>query len=414
MEDKYLLGPKALYFFLNMAVYSTYSYLPNYLRHKWKISLSAYGFFTSTALLSFFGSILWTKLADRTGQHKNILIFSTIGFMIAFMTFSTPLITLFSDTWKVIITGTIIAVSDIFISCLYPLLDNRIFLYLESKGSQKKTLYGRQRLFGTLGQGVISALNGFLIKLIDYKIVFISLVICGIIYLLLILYVIPNNAEAIQENNENSQNKNEETRGKHEAVKFTFSLSCFFLGSLFTGITRSILGSYLTSFFEYDLKMKSDSFGIAMQTRIFSEVLFYFIGPNLSKLMGNHAVFFLGQTLGILRPIFYLLPSKKSDKWPIIILLVELLKGAGNACLITSGVKIVYDLNPRLAYAQGLFSGIHINLATAMAGAIGGIMLKGHDENIRELFYISIILGIIGFILHFVSVSTKKKPLIDG
>lgn len=321
-------------------------------------------------------------------------------------------------------TGAIVATSDVFISCLYPLLDNRVFLCLERRGTRGRTLYGHQRLFGTIGQGAISALNGFLIKKIDYKIIFISLGICGTIFLLLVFFIIPSNEKeeesvitTINANGATASapiptSKNEENKeNHHKELKFTTNLVFFLLCSLFAGVTRSILGSYLTSFFEHDLKLTPEAFGlamIAMQTRIFSEVLIYFIGPFLSRSLGNHVIFLFGQILGVLRPVLYLLASRKSEKWPLIISLVELLKGAGNACLIASGVKIIYDLNPRLAYAQGLFSGIHINLATAISGIIGGVLLKSHDDNIRELFYISIILGTIGFVLHIISITTTK------
>src|SRR5690606_14089375 len=77
---------------------------------------------------------------------------------------------------KMIYVSVLYGLSNFFISAMYPLLDDRIFAILVQNPNFNTKLYGKQRLWGSIGQAIISQLNAYGLKTkLRYDILFINL-----------------------------------------------------------------------------------------------------------------------------------------------------------------------------------------------------------------------------------------------
>lgn len=429
--DHHLVIPKLLYFSLNMLCYSTYTFTPLYFQQVWGLESHFFGYIVGLSTLSFTGSLLWTMIADKTGRHKLILILTSIGYCSTFLLLRTHLFTKSEERGRLLFVALCYGVSNFFTSGLYPLLDNRVFVMLSKDKRFSKELYGRQRLFGTLGQSFITLMNGYLIGRWGFDFIFINLTLSTILFVTLVIMGIPpqvsnnnnknsnggggddgelvvdddnnNKEKRIPLNDENSKGVIEGAGGFSQSARkllFTFDFPFFLFIILIAGTTRGVSGNYLPQYFDKVMKLSTWEISIIMQSRLPTEILVFFLGKQMLETVGVHWMLLIGQFTGFLRVFAYaLLPNY--FPWTLLPLLIELLKGINNACVVSAGARFVHDFAPSgaEATAQGFFSGVHSYLANASSGFFGGLILETyqHDPNsFQILFTITSILSFIG------------------
>lgn len=427
LED-YLIIPKLLYLTLNMAVYSTYVFTSNYFKNVWNIPIYNYGFIAGLTTAGFVGSILATILADRTGKHKLVLILTSIGYATSFCLLRLELFKNTDDWRKYAFVSVVYGIANCFVSALYPLLDNRIFVMLMQNPKFNTKLYGKQRLWGSVGQALITQINAFGIAgRLKYDIIFINVACTTLAFVLLVIVGIPSKMQIIpEESNDDSvevQVSEKEPcieKPVHEekpvvpldttlasssaSTTVEGSSACrpivellknlhflvFLVLILCTGYVRGILGHFLTYYFEYTVRQNPVIYAVALQARLVSEILFFSIGKTLMARFGVFWVMLAGLLTGTIRVLGYaVIPV--TLKWSYMAFVFELLKGINNACVIMAGVRMAHDMAPvgSEATAQGFFSGVHASLPNALSGIFGGIMLKmyeGDDKFLQKLF----------------------------
>lgn len=406
--DGWLVLPKLLYFSLNMMVYSTYYFTSNYFEAEWAIPIHSYGFISGLTTFGFFGSIVWTMIADRTGRHKFILITASVSF--AFV-FGLLRLEVFRDTYwkKMIYVSFVYGLANFFSSALYPLLDNRIFALLMQNPNFNTKLYGQQRLWGSIGQAVISVINAYGISTkLGYEIMFINVGWTTLLFIFCVFFGIPSSGfvttstepdkkdivplDATILSSENSV-KTERNSTVFRPVHILLSNPqfLFFIALvLATGYVRAILGHFLVYYLDRTVNQSPIIYTLAMQTRLIPEIMLFFMGRPILNKFGPFWMMMIGLLTGTLRVAGYaLLPA--TLKWSYAAFFLELLKGINNACIITAGVRIAHSLAPAgcETTAQGFFSGLQANLANAAAGFVGGIILKMHEADrlsLQKLF----------------------------
>lgn len=379
----YLVLPKLLFLSLNMTVYSTYYFTSNYFKTVWNIPIDDYGVMQVLTGIGFFGSIFWTMLADRTKRHKVILLSAVLGFCATFCLLRLELFNADVFWRKILFVSIVTSIATFFTSALYPLLDNRVFALLSATPNFNTQMYGQQRLWGTVGQAFITQVNAFGIRSwLGYDTIFISLVISTLIFVVLVAVSIPRDASEpeVQKEISTIPVKEETEKSSWQPMRALISSPqfMFFLFLAFSaGYVRSVLGHFLPYFFEFQVTLSQPVYNAALQTKIISEIAFYFMGKPLMDKLGVFWVMMIGQLTGLIRVFGYAIVPP-TPKWSFVAFFLEFLKGVNNACIVIAGVHIAHGLAPATteATAQGFFSGVQASLGNASAGFIGGMILK--------------------------------------
>lgn len=400
-SDPHLLIPKLLYFWLNMLVYASYTFTADYLSQVYHFPLYAFGYLSAVCLISFGGALGWTMIADRRSVRKRMLVGAVIVYASTFCLLKFGSVVLFPNnnhsegvTWtKTLYIIIIFALSNFSISVMYPLLDSQVFQLLGQRGDHR--LFGRQRMWGTVGQGVITVINGAGIGRLGWDAVFGSVVGCSLIFLVIVLFGL---SEDERRDDERGGRTLEQKNQEHDSSSTSSSLwSPSFIFFLFTvlvvGFGRAVLGNYLPTYLRRALGQSPLMIGLTLSCRIIPELTVFTFNSQLITLVGVGGMFVMGQATSALRALLYsFLP--KSSTYLFVPFMIEMLKGINNGMMVSAGVHLTDQFTPnaRRSTAQGLFSGIHGNVANALSGIVSGIVLyKRRDSEdqsgaLKELF----------------------------
>lgn len=399
----YLVFPKLLYFTLNILVYSTYTFTAKYFSDVWRIPEHHFGYILGLCAVGFSGSLLWTMVADRTRQHRLVLLLTTLGYAGSFSLLRSGLFLQAPLRDRLIFVATCYGLANFFMSALFPLLDNRVLMILAAEPEPfSKELFGRQRLWGVLGQSVVTLLNGATITIWGFDAMFTNLVASSMIFSLLIILGVSSKMNSRQDERYPCEPIQPSIPFCEAAQRLIYSPNyLFFLAIiLVAGTTRGVSGNYLPQYLEKVMNLSTLEISLVLQSRIIAEVGIFFMGQPLMNWLGIHWLLAVAQLTGLLRVLIYaILPSR----WTGIPLIVELLKGVNNACLVSAGVRYVHELSPPgvEATAQGFFSGVHSYLANAASGFFGGTILQmcsHHAEPFKALFAYTSILSTAGIV----------------
>lgn len=416
LVKEYLIIPKLLYFTLNTLVFSVFTFAAKFLEEEWKLSSHHYGYITGLCALSFAGSLFWSMVADRTNSHKLVLVVCTVGYVSSFSLLRTTSFRQSPLHVRLTFVSLCYGLANFFTSALFPILDSQVFIMLSSNPRQcSKELFGRQRLFGVLGQSVITLASGAAIDKLGFDAMFLSLVVSALIFALLVVVGIPGAQTA---SSRVTELKSSKKRAKPPPLTFgqaVWKLICapdylvFLTTSLVAGTVRGVTGNYLARYLEKTMKLSTFGVSFTLQSRLVTELGVFFFGPYLMHSLGPRWLLMIAQLTGLTRVAIYaFLPDY--PPWTSVPLGVELLKGINNACLISAGARYVHDLAPSgvEATAQGIYSGVHSYLANAASGFLGGYILYTHRADSRaynELFAFASLLsaaGCFSFISYFI------------
>jgi hypothetical protein len=386
--------------------------MAKYLQDVWKIPGHHFGYMIGLCALSFTGSLLWTMISDKTNKHKTILAIATFGYAFFFLLLRTEAFLHSTEGARLFFVAFCFGTSNFCSSALYPLLDCQVFKMLSKDARYSKALFGRQRLFGTLGQSFITLLNGHMITKFGFDAIFINLILSTVAFLFLLSIgphdtnpldiqksvILPNVIPAPPLDKEQPP-----LTGAIKSLLFAFDYPFFLVVILIAGTARAVAGNYLPQYFDNEMGLTPWSTAVMLQTRIITEIMVFFLGRELLQIFGVQWMLFIAQLSGLIRVSAYvILPTHYP--WTLMPLFIELLKGINNGCLVSAGVRYVHDHAPPgyEATAQGIFSGIHNYLANATSGFFGGAILHLYRESpsaYQILFKYTSLLSLSGLVL---------------
>jgi MFS family permease len=423
-EDRWLLRPKALHLLLNMAVYSCYHFGMLYFHEVWAVPEERISLLNTLTALGFVGSLMWTWLADRFQRHRFLLVSLVLGYALCFCSLH-----VFEGMIRTLPRTTIVFVvffaSSFFISGLYPLLDNRVFLLLPAG---QRELYGRQRLWGAVGQALVGPLQGQLSHWLKWRAMFLCVALFSLLFASATLLLLPSRATLqLKSSAQNStanllegQSKDENKLPKSRmpnwlALLGKWPFASFLLLVALAGFSRAIVGNYLSIYLKSYFGLKISSQGWVLAVRVGPEIVCFFASKWLVKALGPEWTLIMALVAGTLRVggyCFIPLPPKDADglpvkpNWGYAALALEPLKGINNALLVSAGAQLAHSLAPPGAEttAQGLFMGVHGNLATALAGLVGWLILGQQRQRsaaypIVTLFAVTALISLLGLLL---------------
>ena len=324
-------------------------------------------------IISFFGAPLWTGVADASHRHKLVTMLSILG--VVTVTFIFPSVASFGGLLLMI--------------CLYSffgaptgsLVDSAVLTLL----GDRKERYGRIRLWGTIGYGVIAPFAGNLIGRLGLKWAFWGY---AILMLLGLLFIIPIPFRQSQSNGS--------FRGGMRVLFANQAWMLFLVMVFIAGIGMATINNYLFLYMQ-SLGASKTLMGFALTVSTISEIPAMFFSDRLLRRFGARGMLVIAMTTIGLRLICY---SLTTQAW--VVLVIQLVHGLTFAAIYTSGVYFADQIAPigMKATTQGMFTGTLMGFGSAAGGFLGGILMDRFSPGGMYGFVGGLVLvGLIAFLL---------------
>lgn len=373
-----------VYFLAFGAIYSSYYYSGQYLHREWGVSLGGQGYLALLACAcSFFGSTLVTALADVTRRHELVLCACSAAYAISFCLLAVPA-PLIEHPWLRHAYACAANTATVFFSsAMFPLVNNSVARILGQGAS------GRHMLWGSVGQGVASAIVGACIASgLGERSVFVavgawSASLCLVLLGIVLCSALPPDAPSLRtrqrplssSSSSSSSWAREWTRIREMGRSPAFL--AFMFATLASGIIRGLVAIYLP-FYLRSTPMGEASVGTVYAVRVAYEATAFLLCDIVAAYVSHGSMFRMGILAGAARCLLYAIMDHDVDT-PHYALAVEVLKGANTALTIYAGTRLARSMAPAGAEstAQGLFSGVYGSASTMLAGSVGWASL-GH------------------------------------
>jgi PPP family 3-phenylpropionic acid transporter len=300
-------------------------------------------------LITFFGAPFWTRLADSTRRHHLIMTLTMATGILAICLL--PLLRAFAP---ILITSLVLS---FFLAPASSFADNSIMHTL----GEKKELYGRIRLGGSIGFALAAPLAGIFVQNTSLRAAF---WLAGSMYVLALLV---------------SQKFDHGTSGvKPAAQSGTRTLLAdprwiLFLGIAFAGgLSMTAANNYFFPLMK-ELGAKESLMGIALSIGTILEFPVLFFGNRLIRLFKPFGLFMIAMVFTGVRLILFGLNT--SPDW---IPLIQLLNGLSFPAMWMAGVAYAHERAPAglTTTAQGMFSAMVFGIGSAAGGFLGGPLLE--------------------------------------
>src|SRR5215208_1277456 len=323
-------------------------------------------------LISVFAGPFLANMADATHRHRLVM---SLGIAVAIaITFVMPWLTSF------VVIFLLVLVNNFFVSPVGALADSATISML----GEERELYGRIRLGGSIGWGVVAPLAGLLVDNYGLKIAFWSFCVLMFINILVAQKLAHPITEQAQSN----------PSGGIRYFLTSRRWILFLLSAFLGGFGALSASSYL---FPYMAEMGSSKslMGIASFLATFTELPVFFFGNRLVKRFGSKGLFLLALVLLGIRSLCFAWASV-----PFAVLIVQGLGGMIFPAMWVAGVTYADEQAPAglKSTAQGLFGAVSFGFGSAMGGLIGGPLLESIGGRGMFLVFGLIILGGLGIV----------------
>lgn len=301
-------------------------------------------------LANLVASPFWTGLADIRHQHRNIL-FVTLLFSILL----SALVPLFNSYLGLVLVLSLMA---FFSAPHIPLADSATIHML----GDRKDLFGRVRIWGTIGWALSAILAGVVLQNLGLRWVF-----WGFAIVLSVNLVIPWKLDF-----PNTVSSASFRHGLHQLLTDRKWI-LFLLMVLMISIGGNIHNYYLSLLFE-DLQAPKSTLGIALTLATFFELPVMFFGGFLLKKLTSKGMLFIILAATGVRSLVYFMAGSTA-----VLMAAQLLHGFTFPALVLAGVSYASENAPPglSATAQGVFGAVFMGVGAATASLLGGILIDG-------------------------------------
>ncbi|OGO44183.1 MAG: hypothetical protein A2W37_06520 [Chloroflexi bacterium RBG_16_63_12] len=301
-----------------------------------------------TPLITLFGTLLWTGLADATRRHRLIMSLALLVGVAALSLF--PFLKAFAPVMLITI------LLNMFFAPVSSFADSATMFMLVDK----KEMYGRVRLGGTFGFGLAAPIAGRLVQ--DYGL---KLAFWGGAALMFLAFVVspklvyrPSKAGA--------------ATGGSVLTLLTNRRWVFFLAVAFAGgLTLAVTNNYLFPYLK-ELGANETTMGLALAIGTIGEIPVLFFGNQLIQRLKPYGLLMLAMVVSGIRLLLFAASST-----PNLVMLLQLFAGLTFPAMWVAGVSYADDNAPAGmgATAQGLFGAMVFGFGMAMGGFLGGLLL---------------------------------------
>lgn len=300
-------------------------------------------------LLTLFAAPFWTSIADATRRHRLIM---SLGITVAFIS-----ILIIQSMTAFVIIFILILVYNFFFAPVGSLADSATIAML----GEDRAMYGRIRLGGTIGWGLIAPIAGAMIDNYGLRAAFWGFALFMFINLFVAQKVVHDSTEQVKSNN--------------QGIRYFFTNSqwiLFLLAAFLGGLGSLSVASYL---FPYMAEMGSTEslMGLASMVATITELPIFFFGNRLVKRFGSRGLFVLALVLMGIRSLLFAWVST-----PFAVLILQALGGTLFPAMWLAGVAYADEHAPGglKSTAQGLFGAVTFGCGSAVGGFVGGLLLE--------------------------------------
>lgn len=312
-----------------------------------------------TPLVVFFGTPLWSGLADVTGRYRLLMTLALLVASISLVVY--PLLGTFLP---LILVAILLYFS---LAPINPFADSAAMFML----MKEKEMYGRIRLGGTIGFALAAPVAGLYVQNYGLRAAF-----WGAAALLLLGLVVSQKLRYGQIEVSNP------TRGRFYSFLLNLRWILFLAVSFAGGLGFAASSNYLFPYME-ELGAKESVMGVALTIGTTLEIPILFFGNRLIKHLNAYRLLMLSMVVTGLRLLLF-----AATTIPGLILVIQLLNGLGFPAMWMAGVSYADEIAPegRRTTAQGLFSAMVLGFGAAIGGFTGGLLFEKIGG--RGLFFV--------------------------
>jgi len=397
--ERWLIMPKVLYFLLNAYVYGFHSLVTIFFVNQWHLSYYMFGYASSVIVTNFFGAMIWSSLADKTGRYKTIIIASVVLYTAVAIGILFPVFE--SEDQKYLRYAYVfvgLALFNFFLSAAFPLLDAQILGMMAANPKIRKEQFNNQRMFGAIGHLVATLASMHLYNGKDQKNQIIAQLFISTVFALAVWFGVPD-VKPVKGGHHGHHGGPAKAGGEAVAVprhpilaclsNASFTFFMLFVGA--SGVVRSITTNFqkpISTAISGGHAGKASYMDIG---RTASEVFVYLTAKYMKDALGVYWILVFSQLTGIARLWGLGLIPIGSQHAYLMASCLELLKGFNSGLISSSAIPIASSLAPPgcESTAQGLYSGNYSGLSMALGGIIGGAILhylyKPGSTNLEQL-----------------------------
>jgi MFS transporter, PPP family, 3-phenylpropionic acid transporter len=322
-------------------------------------------------LITMVGAPFWTGLADVKKRHKLIMSLTIVGAILCNFIFP------FAKALLTVIL--LVFLFSLISSPIISLADSATMTMLVDE----KNKYGRVRLGGTIGWGLMAPLASIIIFGYGIKWAFWG-------YAAVMIFVLIVSQKL--------------TFGQHlENMSLKWDLRKiltnqrwvhFLILALVGGVAFASINSYLFPYME-ELGISRSMFGISLLISTIGELPILFFSNRLLKRFGSYRLLLIGMTLTGVRLLLY-----AWLRFPMGIFIFQILNGMTFPMVWVAGVSYADENAPvgMKATAQGLFGAMVFGIGAAIGGLMGGLMIGSIGGQWMYLIIGSLVLICVGLI----------------
>jgi MFS transporter, PPP family, 3-phenylpropionic acid transporter len=301
-----------------------------------------------TPLITLVSAPLWTGLADATQRHRLVMTVTLLLCIVALWLF--PLARLF-------IPVALIAI--LLNSALAPVtaFADSATMFMLGAG---KGLYGRVRLGGTIGFGLLAPIAGAVVQNYGLKLAF-----WGGSILFFLALIAGQKLTHSRVRRETSLRGN--LRGLLADRRWLLFLALAFAGGLSVAVNNNYFFPYMK-----ELGAPESMMGVALSIATLSELPVLFFGNRLLGRFNAYGLLVLAMVVTGLRLLLLAATGN-----PNLVLLIQLLGGLTFPAMWIAGVAYADERAPAgmAATAQGLFGAMVFGFGAAVGGVSGSLLL---------------------------------------
>lgn len=321
-------------------------------------------------LITLFGAPFLSGVADSTHRHRLIMglgIAVAIGVMMIM-----PSLSAFA------IVFILIMIFNIFMSPVSSLADSATMSML----GEERAMYGRIRMGGTIGWGLVAPIAGTVVENYGLRL--------GFMIFSAIMLV---NFFVSQKFNFGNVEGHETNNGGIRTLLTNHHWIFFLFISFLGGIGVFSVASYLFPYMA-ELGANESQMGIALTIATLTELPVFFFGHRLVRYFGSYRLFIIALVLIGIRSLLYAAIDS-----PFQIFIVQAFSGMIFPVMWLAGVSYADENAPAglKSTAQGVFSAMTFGFGSALGGFAGGLLLESIGG--RQMFFIFGIVILVGLAL---------------
>ncbi len=325
---------------------------------------------------------IWTGLADTYSKHRLAMALSMTGLVGAI--FAIPFCATFAPLFLSII------LLNAFAAPLSAFTDAATLHML----GERKELYGRIRLGGTIGYGVFAPIAGALIQTCGMRWGF--WMAAGLLGLATLTSLKLSYGTA--------KPRTSAGGGMWQLMRNP-RWQLFLLLAITGGMSLSVANNYLFPLMR-DLNAPETQMGLALTMSTLSEVPVLFFGNRLIKRLKPYGLLILAMTITGLRLVAFAVSGST-----LVILILQATSGLAFTAMWMAGVAYADEQAPvgLSSTAQGMFGMVIFGLGSSLGGFLGGALLEAIGSQGLFLLFGSLVLVAVAFVV----VTQKQLPKVQ-